>query len=84
MLDKLERTLDLIAAMKAAVPFQVDLTPPLLVRLRAGNVASEIAPRQLVREISYGGDEGGILCHIEPEGTEKRSSQYRAIGRERP
>jgi hypothetical protein len=30
--------------MKAAVPFEVELTPPLLARLCAKNVASEIAP----------------------------------------
>jgi hypothetical protein len=72
MLDKLEKTLDLVAAMKAAVPFEVELTPPSLARLRAENVASEIAPRQRLREVSYAGDEGGILCHIEPEGTQKR------------
>src|ERR1700690_2827772 len=72
MLDKLEKTLDLIAAMKAAVPFEVELTPPLLARLRAENVSSDIAPRQFVREITYAGDEGGVLCHIEPEGTQNR------------
>ena len=72
MLDKPEKTLDLIAAMKAAVPFEVEMTPPLLARLRAENVAAEIAHRQLVREVSYAGDESGILCHIEPQGSQKR------------
>jgi hypothetical protein len=72
MLDMPEKSLDLIAAMKAAVPFEVELTPPLLAHLRAENVASDIAPRQLVREVSYAGDEGGVLCHIEPNGSEKR------------
>ena len=71
MLDKLEKTLDLIAAMKAAIPFEVELTPSLLARLHAEDVASEIAPRQLVRGVSYAGDEGGIVCHLEPNGTEK-------------
>jgi hypothetical protein len=32
MLDMPEKTLDLIAAMKAAVPFEVELTLPLLAR----------------------------------------------------
>jgi hypothetical protein len=72
MLDKLEKTLELIAAMKAAAPFEVELTPPLLARLRDENVASEMASRQLVREVSYAGDEGGILCQIEPDGSDKR------------
>ena len=60
--------------MKTAVLFEVELTPTLLARLRAENVACEIALRELVREISYAGDEGGILCHTEPNGTDKRVS----------
>ena len=61
MLDKLEKTLDLIAAMKAAVPFEVELTPPLIAQLRAGPDGMDIAPRQVVRDVSFAGDEGGIL-----------------------
>ena len=72
MLDMPEKTLDLIAAMKAAVPFEVELTPQLLAHLRAENVTTGTPPRQIVREVSYAGDEGGILCHIEPDGSEKR------------
>ena len=67
MLDKPEKTLELIAALKAAAPFEVELTPPLIAHLRAERVASDLEPRQIVREVSYAGDEGGILCHIEPE-----------------
>ncbi len=39
----------------------------MLAHLRAENVASEIAPRQLVREVSYASDEGGNVCHFEPQ-----------------
>ena len=68
MLDKLEKTFELIAALKAAAPFEVELMPELIARLRAEHVAIDLAPpRQIVREVSYAGDEGGILCHIEPE-----------------
>ena len=72
MLDELEKTLDLIAALKAAVPFEVELTPPLVAHLRAERVVADIEARQIVREVSYAGDEGGILCHIEPEGPGRR------------
>ena len=41
--------------------------PEVIARLRAERVAIDLAPRQIVREVSYAGDEGGILCHIEPE-----------------
>ena len=61
-----------VSRMKAAVPFEVELTPPLRAHLRAENIAFDIAPRQLVREISYAGDEGGILCPIEPDELGKR------------
>ena len=64
MLDKPEKTLDLIPAMKAAVPFEVELTPSLPARVRAENVASDIPPRQLVREVSYAGDEESGLARL--------------------
>jgi ABC-type enterochelin transport system ATPase subunit len=72
MLDKWEKTLDLIAALKAATPFEAELTPPLIAHLRAERVAFELETRQIVREVSHAGDEGGILCHIEPEDGGKR------------
>ena len=67
MLDKLDKALDLLAAMKAAVPFEAELTPPLIARLRTGRDGVALAPRQFVRDVSSAGDEGGILCHIEPD-----------------
>ena len=66
MLDKSEKTLDLIAALKAAVPFTVELTPQLIAHLRAEPDGLDLTPSQTVRQVSYAGDEGGILCHIEP------------------
>ncbi len=65
MLDQPEKTLELITALKAATPFEVELTPPLIAHLRAECVAFDLEPRQIAREVSYAGDEGGILCHIE-------------------
>ena len=67
MLDKPERTLELIAALKAATPFEVELTPPVIAHLRVERVAFDLERRQIVRDVSYAGDEGGILCHVEPE-----------------
>lgn len=71
MLDKMQKTLDLIAAMKTAVPFEVELTPPLIARLRT-EPTGRASRRGRSRVKSYAGDEGGILCHIEPEGRGKR------------
>ncbi len=67
MLDKWEETRDLIASLKAAAPFEVELTPPIVAQLRIGTPPFDLEPRQTVRDVSYAGDEGGILCHIEPE-----------------
>jgi len=63
MLDHPEKTAQLLADLKAAVPFEVGLTPPLVRRLRAENVP-EADRRQLVSDLSYAGDEGGIVCHL--------------------
>ena len=67
MLDKPEKTYQLLAALRAAVPFEVELTPSVIAHLRAQQVAVAVNPRQIVTEVSYAGDEGGILCHMAPE-----------------
>ena len=69
MLDKWEKTRDLIAQLKASAPFEVELTPPLIAQLRASTPPLDLEPAQTVRDVSYAGDEGGILCHIEPAGS---------------
>ena len=43
------------------------MTPPLIAHIHAGTPPLDLEPRQTVRDVSYAGDEGGILCHIEPE-----------------
>ena len=70
MLDKPEKTRELVAALKAAAPFEIELTPEVMAHLRAQKIATAVEPRQIVSQVSYAGDEGGILCHVLPEGTE--------------
>ena len=67
MLDKLERTNELIAILEAAAPFEVELPPSLIAQLRGQGVGSGSAPRRMVSKIFYAGDEGGILCGIDPD-----------------
>jgi hypothetical protein len=67
MLDKPEKTYQLLAVLRAAVPFEVELTPSIIAHLRAQQVAVAVKPRQIVTEVSYAGDEGGIVCHMAPE-----------------
>jgi hypothetical protein len=66
MLDDPGRTSRLLAALKASLPFEVHLTPPLARLLRQEQVVLPAGDRQTVSEVSYLGDEGGIVCHIVP------------------
>ena len=66
MLDDPEKTQRLLAALKASLPFEVHLTPPLARILREEHVALAARDRQMVSEVSYLGDEGGIVCHMVP------------------
>ena len=66
MLDNPEKTARLLAALKAAVPFEVELPPMVVKQLQADKVAAAHQTRQTVSDLSYLGDEGGIMCHIVP------------------
>jgi hypothetical protein len=66
MLDNPEKTQRLLAALKAALPFEVQLTPPLARLLREQQIALAAGDRQTVSEVSYLGDEGSIVCHLAP------------------
>ena len=54
MIDNAVKTSRLLDALKDAVPFKVELVP------------SQIRPSITVSDLSYAGDEGGIVCHIVP------------------
>jgi hypothetical protein len=66
MLDNPAKTARLVAALKAAVPFEVELTPEVVKQLQADNVANPDKTHRTVSDLSYAGDEGGIICHIVP------------------
>jgi hypothetical protein len=66
MLDKPEKTRQLMATLKAALPFEVELTPYALAQIRSQGIDRAVEPRQIVSEVSYAGDEGGIVCHLLP------------------
>src|SRR5580704_1341169 len=72
MLDHPEKTPKLLAALKAAVPFEVELTERLVNQLRAQHHAGADQKHHTVSDLSYAGDEGGIVCHIVPP--EKRGA----------
>jgi|SRR5271166_3357877 len=64
MLDNPEKTTRLLAALKAAAPFEVELTERLVKHLRGQNDAVADQKHHTVSDLSYAGDEGGIVCHI--------------------
>ena len=66
MLDNPKRTETLMAALKAAVPFEVELTPEVVKQLQAQKAAHADQTHRIVSDLSYAGDEGGIVCHIVP------------------
>ena len=63
MIDQPEKTARLLAALKEAVPFDVELSERLLKHLRAQGDAVASETRCTVSNVSYAGDEGGIMCH---------------------
>ena len=69
MLDNRDKTHELMTALEAALPFEVELTPDLIARLRTQQPPVLVAPQQIVSQISYAGDEGGVVCHILNEET---------------
>src|SRR6266699_3743405 len=64
MLDHPEKTPRLLAALKAAAPFEVELLPLLIDHLQAKNIVDASRMHQVVSDLSYAGDEGGIMCHM--------------------
>jgi hypothetical protein len=66
MLDNPKKTETLMTALKAAVPFEVELTPEVIRQFKASNAAHADQKSHTVSDLSYAGDEGGIVCHIAP------------------
>ena len=70
MLDKPQKTRQLVAKLEAALPFEVALMPELIELLARQRKPVSVKPTETVTDISYAGDEGGIVCHIQPDGAE--------------
>jgi hypothetical protein len=66
MLDKPEKTRELMATLEAALPFEVALMPDLIEYLARQQKAVIVEPVETVSGVSYLGDMGGISCHIQP------------------
>ena len=66
MLDRPQKTRDLMVTLKAAVPFDVALMPDLIEYLARQQRPVVVKPVETVTDVSYLGDMGGISCHIQP------------------
>jgi hypothetical protein len=64
MLDHPRKTQELLATLKEAVPFEVELAPAVIKQLRGDGVAVAEQTPYVVSDVSYAGDEGGIVCHL--------------------
>jgi hypothetical protein len=70
MLDNPEKTARLLATLEAAVPFEVALTSDLIGNLAEQQKPVAVKPIETVSKVSYLGDMGGIVCHVQPEDAE--------------
>ena len=70
MLDRPEKTEALLDAMEQALPFEVMLMPHLIAGLAREQRPVAVRSVETVTDISYAGDEGGIMCHIQPQDAE--------------
>ena len=70
MLDRPEKTQELMAALEAAVPFEVALMPELIAYLARQQKPVVVKPTQTVSGVFYLGDTGGISCGIQPADSE--------------
>jgi hypothetical protein len=67
MLDKPEKTRELMAILEAAAPFEVALMPDLIDHLARQQKPVVVKPIETVSGVSYLGDVGGIACHVQPD-----------------
>ena len=72
MLDNPEKTVELLARLRAALPFEVMLTPELIDLLSRHQDPVAVAETETVCDLSYAGDEGGIVCQLKLSDRDKR------------
>ena len=68
--DQVDRLLD---RMRAALPLPARMTPRLLATVRDQDPATPLAAACSVTQVDYAGDEGGLVCHLEHDGSEENS-----------
>ncbi len=67
MLDKPEKAHKLMDLLAAAVPFEIELTAPLIAHLARQDPPIIVQATEIVSKVTYMGDAGGIVCHIQSD-----------------
>jgi hypothetical protein len=71
MIDNPEKAASAAGRTKASCTIRVALTERLIKHLRGQHDAVAEQTEHIVSDLSYAGDEGGIVCHmVHPEGRE--------------
>jgi hypothetical protein len=70
MLDIPDKTARLVAILKAAVPFEIELLPSTLTRMRERSPEVPVSERETVFAVSYEPSHGGVICPIRPHGAD--------------
>jgi hypothetical protein len=64
MIDNAKKTEQLLAKLQVALPLPARTTPELVATIQAQHPVKEIPVDCSITEISYSGDEGGIICRF--------------------
>jgi len=67
MIDNPDQVERLLVKLQQALPLPARMTPRLIATLRARAPLSHPHQSCQVKSVSYAGDEGGIVCHFEPQ-----------------
>jgi hypothetical protein len=66
MIDNYAQAMALVERMNASVPIPARPTRQVVDLLRSKGVSLGADPKLEIRDVFYGGDEGGIMCDVTP------------------
>jgi hypothetical protein len=73
VIDNYAQATVLVEHMTASVPIPVRPTRQVVDLLRSKGVSLGADPKLEIKEVFYGGDEGGIMCDVTPGGMSKEA-----------
>lgn len=79
MIDDPRKTARLVAALEASLPFETRLSASLAQMLSERSPELAVPARCKVVNVTYAGEEGGIVCGLDLGGTEGRAAHHISI-----